>query len=107
MATMYHFDEGNFEAEVLQSTLPVLVDFTAVWCAPCQMLAPIVEDLCNEWDGKVRVGKVDIDECPGITERYGVMGVPSLLLFKGGAPVDRLMGYMPKNRVLSQLKRHL
>ena len=107
MATMHHFNDGSFKTEVLESSQPVLVDFTAEWCGPCHMLAPIVEKLNEEWNGVVKVGKLDIDENADITMQYGVMGVPTLILFKGGQPVERLMGFMPRERILAKLNPHL
>ena len=107
MADLIHFDKDNFSVEVLDSPQPVLVDFTATWCVPCQSLAPIVEQLCNDWTGVVKVGKLDIDENPGLALKYDVMGVPALVLFKGGKPVERTLGYMPKDRILSRFRPHL
>jgi thioredoxin len=85
----------------------VLVDFTAVWCGPCRMIAPIVEQLAAEYAGALTVGKLDIDESVETTMQYGVMGVPTLMLFKDGQPVERLVGYMPKDRIVSKLAPHL
>ncbi len=107
MATMHHFSDASFKQEVLESPQPVLVDFTAEWCGPCHMLAPVVEKLNEEWDGAVKVGKLDIDENIETTMQYQVMGVPTLILFKGGQPVERLMGFMPRERILTKLQRHL
>ena len=107
MAQLYHFDDANFKAEVLESNQPVLVDFTADWCGPCHMLAPIVEKLNDEWQGAVKVGKLDIDANVEITMHYDVMGVPTLILFIAGQPVERLMGYMQKERILTKLNPHL
>jgi|SRR5574342_191567 thioredoxin 1 len=107
MADMFHFTDDNFKTEVLESGQPVLVDFTAEWCGPCHMLAPIVDKLNQEWAGTVKVGHLDIDANVGITMQFGVMGVPTLILFKAGQPVERLTGYMQKERILSKLKPHL
>ena len=76
--------DANFDAEVLKSDVPVLVDFTATWCGPCKVLAPIVEGLADEFAGKYKVGKLDIDDAPGVTQRYGVRGVPTVMVFKAG-----------------------
>src|ERR1700690_2492337 len=84
--------DANFDAEVLKSTEPVLVDFTATWCGPCKALAPVVEKLAEEAGGKFKVGKLDIDEAPDVTKRYGVRGVPTVLVFKGGEKVDQHVG---------------
>ncbi len=107
MAIMYHFSDASFKQEVLESAQPVLVDFTAEWCGPCHMIAPVVEKLNKEWDGAVKVGQLDIDENVETTMEYQVMGVPTLILFKGGQPVERLMGFMPRERILAKLKPHL
>jgi thioredoxin 1 len=107
MATMYHFSDATFKQEVLESDQLVLVDFTAEWCGPCHMLAPVVEKLNEEWDGSVKVGKLDIDMNVDTTLQYGVMGVPTLILFKNGQPAERLVGFMPRERILAKLNPHL
>lgn len=94
--------EATFDKEVLQSAQPVLVDFTAVWCGPCKMLDPIVSELALEWQGKLKIAKLDIDDNPDLTQQYGVMGVPTLMLFKGGKPVERMTGYQPKDRLVKK-----
>lgn len=91
-----------FETEVLQSTVPVMVDFTAGWCGPCKMLEPVIAQLSQEWEGKVKVVKLDVDDCSDIAMQYGVMGVPTLILFVAGKPVQRLSGYQPKDRIISK-----
>lgn len=91
--------EANFAQEVLQSSQPVLVDFTAVWCGPCKMLDPIVKQLAEQWQGTVKVVKLDIDDNPDLAMQYHVMGVPTLILFKGGQPAERVSGYQPKDRL--------
>jgi len=107
MATMHQFNNATFRQEVLESDRPVLVDLTAEWCGPCHMLAPVVEKLNDEWNGVVKVGKLDIDVNVETTMQYGVMGVPTLILFKSGQPAERLMGFMPKERILAKLNPHL
>ena len=107
MATMHQFSDATFRQEVLESDRPVLVDFTAEWCGPCHMLAPVVEKLNDEWNGVVKVGKLDIDVNVETTMQYGVMGVPTLILFQSGQPAERLMGFMPKERILAKLNPHL
>jgi thioredoxin 1 len=96
-----------FQTEVLASPLPVLVDFTAVWCGPCKMLDPIITQLAQEWDGKVKVVRLDVDENQEITMRYQVMGVPTLMLFVHGQPVQRVTGYQPKDRLIKKFAPHL
>lgn len=94
------FNDQNFEAEVLKSDLPVLVDFTATWCGPCKALAPIVDQLADELDGKVIVGKVDIDDSPVTAGKYGVRGVPTVMVFKAGAQANQYVGLTTKQRLM-------
>jgi len=107
MSELSHVGEDNFQTEVVDSSIPVLVDFTAVWCGPCKMLEPIVEQLAQEWDGKIKVVKLDVDESASLAIQYQVMGVPTLILFAKGKPVERLTGYQPKNRIVSKFQSHL
>jgi thioredoxin 1 len=100
-------DEANFTLEVLEAALPVLVDFTAAWCGPCKMLDPVVKLLAQEWEGSVKVVKLDIDENQGLTVQYQVMGVPTLMLFVKGQPVQRVSGYMPKDKLVAKFKPFL
>jgi thioredoxin 1 len=97
--------DTNFETEVLKSTEPVLVDFTATWCGPCKALAPVVEKLAEEAGGKFKVGKLDIDEAPDVTKRYGVRGVPTVLVFKGGEKVDQHVGVTNRETLLKMLAK--
>lgn len=89
--------DATFEKEVLQSDIPVLVDFWAEWCQPCKMVGPVVAELAQEYTGKLKVGKVNVDENPQAPGNYGVMSIPSLILFKGGKPVKTLIGVQPKD----------
>ena len=93
MNNLQHFDGPTFEAEVLQAEEPVVVDFTAVWCPPCQMMAPVVEKLATEFAGKVKIGKLDTDANPEIAIRFGVSGIPTLGMFRDGKLVGRLVGF--------------
>ena len=88
-----HFDAPTFEADVLQAGEPVVVDFYADWCHPCHMMGPVIEQLASEFEGKVKIGKLDVDSNEEIAIRYGVMGIPTLGLFSGGQMVDRLVGF--------------
>lgn len=99
--------DSTFDQEVLQATQPVLVDFWATWCPPCRMLAPILEQLADEEAARLKIAKLDTDQNPDTAQRFGVMGLPTLLLFKEGQPVERLVGYMPKQQILRRLSPHL
>lgn len=89
-------DESNFESEVLNSTIPVVVDFWAPWCGPCRSMAPIIDDLAKEFEGRVKVGKVNVDENRTLAGSYSVMSIPTLIIFKAGKVEDKLVGYTPK-----------
>jgi thioredoxin 1 len=90
------FDDSNFETEVLQSPVPVLVDFWAEWCGPCKMLAPVMDDLAQSYAGKAKVGKVNIDNAEAIAARYGIQNIPTVLLFENGQPTERIVGAYPR-----------
>jgi len=99
------FNEDNFEADVLKSDLPVLVDFYTEWCGPCKRIAPIVEDLAQSYSGKVKVGKVDVDQAQGLATRFGIMGVPTLMIFHGGKAVDQIVGLTTKQALEEKIRR--
>ncbi len=101
------FTDQDFDAEVLASEQPVLVDFWAEWCGPCHMIAPIMEEVANEYKGKVRVGKVNVDENPSISAKYGIRSIPSILLFKGGQVSQQIVGAVPKEHLTSMLDQAL
>jgi thioredoxin 1 len=99
--------DATFESDVLQADIPVLVDFWADWCAPCKMIAPIVEDLAEEYDGRVKFAKLDVDSNPQTAMSYGVRGIPTLLIFKGGSPVNQAVGAVPKSVLKGKLEESL
>ena len=99
--------DATFESDVLQADIPVLVDFWADWCAPCKMIAPIVEDLAEEYDGRVKFAKLDVDSNPQTAMSYGVRGIPTLLIFKGGSPVNQVVGAVPKSVLKGKLEESL
>lgn len=100
----YKFTDENFETEVLKSELPVLVDFFAVWCGPCQMMAPVIEEIAKEQEGKIKVGKINADENPQTSEKYSIMSIPTLILFKGGQAVKTLQGFRTKEDLLKEIQ---
>ena len=106
-ANVLTFKDANFDSEVLKSDVPVLVDFWATWCGPCKMMAPTVDAIATEYEGKVKVGKVDVDESGGTAMRYNIQGIPTLLLFKGGRVVEMRVGAVGKAEVLKMLQPHV
>ena len=107
MAEMVKVSTSTFQQEVLEASLPTLVDFTAVWCGPCKMLDPVVEKIADEWDGQMKFVKLDVDENPELAMQFQVMGVPTLMLFVDGSPVERVTGYKPKDRLMKQFSRYI
>ncbi len=98
-----NFTDENFENEVLKSDQPVLIDFWAVWCGPCRLIAPIVEELAVEYEGRVKIGKLDVDENQNSAIKYGVRSIPTILFFKDGKVVDTIIGAVPKNHIVQKL----
>ena len=96
MSKPVEVNDSNFDQMVLQSKTPVLVDFWAVWCGPCRMVAPVVEELADEYEGKVTMVKLNVDENPKTASQYGIMSIPTLFIFKDGAPVSNIIGFRPK-----------
>ena len=104
---MSHVTDGTFEEEVIKSPLPVLVDFWAVWCGPCHMVAPTLEDLAQNYKDKLKVVKVNVDENREIPAKYGIMSIPTLLLFKGGEVKETIIGALPKDQIVKAVAKHL
>jgi len=107
MAKPIAVSDETFQSEVLDSTRPVLVDFWADWCGPCRMIAPSVNAMAEEYETVLKVAKVDVDENPAVPGRYGIVGIPTLMLFKGGQVVERITGALPKDRIVAQILPHL
>jgi thioredoxin 1 len=107
MAEVSYVLEGDFDNEVIKSALPVLVDFTAVWCGPCKMVDPIIRQLADDWAGKVKVLKCDADQNPDLITSLGIMGIPTIMLFKDGKVVERVTGYKPKDQLINKMLPHL
>jgi thioredoxin 1 len=105
--SLVQFTDANFEQEVLKSEKPVLVDFWAPWCGPCRAVGPVVEDLAEAYKGRVKVGKINIDDNPKTATAYGVMSIPTLILFNKGDIMDKLIGLSPKDRLEGLIKKAL
>ena len=107
MAKPVKVTDSTFDQLVVESEQPVLVDFWAEWCGPCKMIAPVLEELATDLDGKLTIGKLDVDDNQSTAMAFGVMSIPTLLLFKGGKPVERIVGFQPKQQLVSKIQRHL
>lgn len=104
---VHEFGDNNFETEVLQSEVPVLVDFWATWCAPCRIIAPHVEALAGEYAGRAKIGKVNVDQAQAVAHRFGVTSIPTLILFKDGKAVDQIVGAVPRENIQGMLDKAL
>jgi thioredoxin 1 len=107
MASVSAITDSNFKQEVLESPLPVLVDFWAPWCGPCRMVAPIVDEIANQYDGQVKVVKLNTDENPDTASKLGIRSIPTLIVFKGGQQVDTVVGAVPKTTLAQTLEKHV
>jgi len=104
---LLHVNDLNFASEVLQSNIPVLVDFWATWCGPCRAISPIIEELAKEFSGRVKITKLNVDENPATPGQYGVRGIPTLILFKEGKVLDQIVGSVPKARLKAMIEKGL
>jgi len=107
MSKPVEIEEAKFNEAVLQAETPVLVDFWAPWCGPCRMVAPVVEELADEYEGKISFVKVNVDDNPKIASQYGIMSIPTLIVFKAGQPVDTIIGFRPKDELKKSLETAL
>ena len=105
--SLKHFTDSNFKTEVLESKLPVLVDFWAPWCGPCKMIAPLIEEVAREFSGQMKIGKINIDEHPCIASQYGIMSIPTLVIFKDGKVMDQLVGVVSRGELKRKIQENL
>ncbi len=105
MSELMEFTDSNFESEVLKSDKPCLVDFWAEWCGPCRMVVPVVEEIAKDYTGKLKVGKLNVDDNSQTAAQYGIMSIPSLLFFKGGKVVDQIIGAVPKKQLVQRIEK--
>lgn len=107
MSAAAQVTDSSFDQEVLDSDVPVLVDFWAPWCGPCRMVAPVVEEIASQFEGKIKVAKVNTDENPQVASKYGIRSIPTLMIFKGGQKVDMVVGAVPKTTLVNTLEKYL
>lgn len=103
----FKFTDANFQKEALESDIPVLVDFYADWCGPCKMMAPVVEELAQEYEGKFKIGKLNVDDDPATAQKYRVMSIPTMIILKNGQPVDTVVGAVPKKTLQEKIEANL
>ena len=107
MAQPLHINENNYQKEVLESNIPVVVDFWATWCGPCKMIAPIIDEMANEYEGKAKICKVDVDNNNSIAVQLGIRSIPTVMIFKDGKVVDTIVGAVPKSQIVAKLNEYL
>jgi len=107
MTTALHLTDATFEQDVIKSNIPVLIDFWAAWCGPCRMIAPIIEELANEYDTKAKICKLDVDNNPNTAMQFGIRSIPTILILKNGEVVDTIVGAVPKAHIVEKLNSHL
>lgn len=105
MSKPIEITDANFEQEVINSDVPVLIDFWAIWCGPCRVIAPVVEEIASEYEGKLKVGKLDVDNNPNVAVKYGIRSIPTLLIFNNGQVSEQMIGALPKAQILNRLER--
>lgn len=107
MAQPLHITESSYQTEVLESNIPVVIDFWATWCGPCKMIAPIIDEMANEFEGKAKICKVDVDNNQSIAIQLGIRSIPTVMIFKDGKVVDTIVGAVPKAQIVAKLNEHL
>jgi thioredoxin 1 len=107
MAQPIHLSDASFEQEVIKSDLPVLIDFWAAWCGPCRMIAPVIDELANDFSSQAKICKLDVDNNQQTAMQFGIRSIPTILIFKGGEVVDTIVGAVPKEQILNKLKSHI
>ena len=107
MGNVIEINDTRFETEVVSADTPVVVDFSATWCGPCRKLGPVIDEIAQNYEGKVKFAKVNVEESLETAKKYSISGIPCLLVFKNGEPVERMVGLMPKNTIISNIEKHI